>query len=371
MSRPSWFQDDFEEGDTVSLRANLGKTPSKWMLGTGPEPDVAIASRVRLARNVAGIPFPAVASDEQAAKVLRMAQDAVADSSAELADLEFIAMADLSPLERRLLVERHLISPQHTQHTTYKGVLIRGDEAVSVMVNEEDHFRIQALFPGMQPEAAYRLCHQVDMALEQRIDYAFSEQRGYLTVCPTNVGTGLRASIMIHLPALAMREQIQQVVAAVGKLGLVVRGLYGEGSEAVGNIFQLSNHVTLGRAEEEIVNHLESLTRQVMDKERQARDFILSRDRQRLEDRVYRAYGILAHAWVMTTHEAMQLLSDVRLGIDLGLIKGLEPKILQELLVTIRPAHLQMLIGRELQAPERDVHRAALIRQRLEGTRSA
>src|SRR5690554_4241665 len=137
MSRPSWFQDDFEEGDTVSLRANLGKTPSKWMLGTGPEPDVAIASRVRLARNVAGIPFPAVASDEQAAKVLRMAQDAVADSSAELADLEFIAMADLSPLERRLLVERHLISPQHTQHTTYKGVLIRGDEAVSVMVNEE------------------------------------------------------------------------------------------------------------------------------------------------------------------------------------------------------------------------------------------
>lgn len=351
----------------MSLQELFGKTLSEWMKGTGPERDIAIGSRVRLARNVAGLPFPGVATDEQAQEVCRLAESVVKAVPASLGRLEYVPMARLSPLERQLLVERHLISPQHTQGVEHKAVIIRDDEAVSVMVNEEDHFRIQALFPGLQPEAAYRLCTQVDEAFEERIDYAFSEQRGYLTACPTNVGTGLRASIMVHLPALTMQGQMQRVVAAVGKFGLVVRGLYGEGSEALGNIFQLSNQVTLGHTEEEIVDHLVSVTKQVIDQERAAREFILSRDRYRLEDRVYRAYGVLAHARLITTQEAMQLLSDVRLGIDLGLINGLEPKILQELLVAIRPAHLQKMVGRELEAPERDFHRATLIRRRLTG----
>lgn len=351
----------------MSLRELFGKTLSEWMKGTGPERDIALSSRVRLARNVAGLPFPGVASDEQAQEVVRLAEAVVHKIPPALGRMEYIPMARLTPLERQLLVERHLISPQHTQGVSHKGVIIRDDEAVSVMVNEEDHFRIQSLFPGLQPEAAYRLCSQVDEVLEEHIDFAFSEHRGYLTACPTNVGTGLRASIMVHLPALAMQEQIPRVVAAVGKFGLVVRGLYGEGSEAIGNIFQLSNQVTLGHTEEEIVHHLVSITKQVIDQERAAREFMLSRDRHRLEDRAYRAYGILAHARLITTHEAMQLLSDVRLGIDLGLINGLEPKILQELLVAIRPAHLQKMVGRELQAPERDLHRATLIRRRLSG----
>lgn len=355
----------------MSLEHILSQTLSQWMQGTGPERDIALSSRVRVARNVAGIPFPAVASDEQAAEVCRLAQQVLKSAPPALADAEYISLAAIPPLERHLLVERHLISPQHAQDVRHKAVIIRRDEAVSVMVNEEDHFRIQVLFPGLQPEAGLRLCSEVDQAFEEHVEYAFSERRGYLTACPTNVGTGLRASVMLHLPALVMQDQIQKAVAAVTKLGLAVRGLYGEGSEAIGNIFQLSNQVTLGRTEEEIVASLMSVTRQIIGWEREAREYILSRDRYRLEDRVYRAYGTLAHARLITTHEAMQLLSDVRLGIDLGLINGLEPKILQELLVAIRPAHLQKMVGRELQAPERDLHRATLIRRRLSGKRPA
>lgn len=355
----------------MSLRDIFGKTVTEWMKGTGPDRDIAIGSRVRLARNVAGIPFPAVASPAQLDQVCALARKAVQKGVGPVAQLEYHDMAQLSPLERQLLVERHLISPLHAQNPRHRAILIRDDEAVSVMVNEEDHFRIQAITPGMQPEAAWKLCSEVDEALEQQLDFAFSERRGYLTACPTNVGTGMRASIMIHLPALTMREQMQRVVAAVAQFGLVVRGLYGEGTEGVGNIYQLSNQVTLGHTEEEIIKHLVSVTRQVIDQERAARQHILAKDRYRLEDRVYRAYGILAHARLMTTHEAMQLLSDVRLGIDLGLINGLEPKILQELLVMIRPAHLQKMVGRELEPPERDLQRANLIRRRLHGKWSA
>jgi len=233
------------------------------------------------------------------------------------------------------------------------------------MVNEEDHLRIQALMPGLQLAAAWELADKVDDALEQYLPYAFSEQRGYLTACPTNVGTGLRASLMLHLPALVSTGQINRIIQAVGRFGLVVRGLYGEGTQALGNIFQFSNQVTLGHTESDIIQHLINVTRQVIDQEREARQMLLRRDKMALEDRVARAYGTLAHARVVSSQEALQLLSDVRLGIDLGILDGLKPEILQELLVAIRPAHLQMRTGRELSPAERDVLRAALIRERI------
>lgn len=351
----------------MSLRDIMSKTLSKWMKGTGPESDIVIGSRVRLARNLAGIPFPAVASDEH----LRYVREQVAKATAAMdvkKEYEFVRLSEVPVLERQLLIEKHLISPQHAEQVKHKAVVLRNDEAVSIMVNEEDHLRIQALFPGMQPREAWELCSTVDDGYDAHLTYAFSDTRGYLAACPTNVGTGMRASVMVHLPALAMTNQIQRVLSAVTQLGLAVRGLYGEGTESQGNIFQFSNQVTLGRTEEEIIQHLIDVTRQIIDQERQARDYVLHRNRTQLEDRVWRSYGILSNARSITSHEAMQLLSDVRLGIDLGLVKGLEGRILQELLVMIRPAHLQHIMGRELPPAERDVYRASLIRERLKLT---
>lgn len=353
----------------MSLKDIIDKTLSEWMKGTGPEPDVAISSRVRLARNLAKVPFPAVAQDEQLKHVINLVQDA-SKGQTVLQKSDFIRLVETSPLERQLLVEKHLISPQHAQNVKGKAVIVRSDEAVSTMVNEEDHLRIQTLFPGLQPLEAWHLCSKVDDGFAERLEYADSERWGYLTACPTNVGTGMRASIMLHLPALSMTDQMKRVVGAVSQFGLAVRGIYGEGTDVLGNIYQMSNQVTLGQTEEEICEHLLGITRQIIEQERGAREHILKQSRTRLEDRIFRSYGLLKNARIMSTQEAMQLLSDVRLGIDIGLVQGLEARILQELLVMIRPAHLQKLMGRELEAPERDVHRAMLIRERMKNTGS-
>ena len=339
------------------------------MKGTGPDRDVALGSRIRLARNLAGMPFPGVAGERHATEVVRQVRTAV-EQAAELNHLHFDAMDALSPLERHLLVEDHLISPPHAREGQHKAVVLRDDEVVSVMVNEEDHVRIQVLMPGLQLSAAWELANEIDDAFEKYLPYTFSEERGFLTACPTNVGTGLRASLMVHLPALVTTGQVGDIIQAVGKFGLVVRGLYGEGTQALGNIFQFSNQVTLGHSETDIVQHLINVTRQVTDQEAEARQTLLRRNKTLLEDRVARAYGTLAHARVLSSHEALQLLSDVRLGIDLGLIDGLKPEILQELLVAIRPAHLQKRTRRESSPAERDVLRATLIRERIvEGKR--
>lgn len=349
----------------MSLKDIINKRLSEWMKGTGPERDIVIGSRVRLARNLSGVAFPSVADDEQKRYVVKTTKAAVDQMQGKLGDVEFVSMAEVPPLERRMLVEKHLISPALTQDVKNKAVILRADEAVSVMVNEEDHLRIQALFPGLALMDAYELCSFVDDALDEALEYAYSPRQGYLTACPTNVGTGMRASIMVHLPALTMSEQIQRVVGAISQVGLAVRGIYGEGTEVLGNIYQLSNQITLGHSEEEIIDHLKKVTLQVLDQERAAREQLMARSRLHVEDRVFRSYGILANARSITSHEAMQRLSDLRLGIDLGLLEGIEPRILQELLVMIRPAHLQKIMGEELDAPRRDERRATLIRERL------
>ena len=296
------------------------------MKGTGPESDIVIGSRVRLARNF-GHSLPG-GGERRAAPGRGTVERAT--KQLESADrYEFVRLSEVPILERQLLIEKHLISPQHAEQVKHKAVVLRDDEAVSIMVNEEDHLRIQALFPGMQPHEAWALCSKVDDAYDAHLPYAFNEERGYLTACPTNVGTGMRASLMVHLPALAMTRQIPRVLQIVSQFGLAVRGLYGEGTEAQGNIFQFSNQVTLGRTEEEILQNLVDVTRQIIEQERQAREYVMSKNRGPLEDRVWRSYGILSNARSMTSQEAMQLLSDVRLGIDLGLVEGLEGRILQ------------------------------------------
>lgn len=340
---------------------------SKWMEEGGPQSEVVLSSRIRLARNVEGLPFPHRMSDAQSEVMIRSVKNGVHEINLMgiAAPVELYTLADAPPLERQILVEKHLISPQQAQQSRGKAAAISQDESISVMVNEEDHLRIQCLAPGLQLQDTWRVASLVDDALEQKLTYAFHTRRGYLTACPTNVGTGLRASVMVHLPGLVLTQQAGRLFHNLSQLGLVVRGLYGEGTEAAGHIFQVSNQSSLDKSEEEIIHHLEAVTLKVIQAEKQARQHLFKESRAQIEDRVGRAFGILSSARIMTSEEAMKLLSDVRLGIGLGLFPKLKLSLMNELMVTMQPAFLQKLEGRELDAVDRDLRRASLIRSRL------
>ena len=342
----------------------------RWMNGTGPEADVVISSRVRIARNLRGIPFPYLASDEQTARVQQQVARAAAELEQPFRDFRFLPMEALSPHEKQVLVEKHAISPGLAQESHNGALFLRRDGGVSIMINEEDHLRLQSIMPGLQLEEAWKEADRYDDLLEQKLDFAFDETCGYLTACPTNIGTGLRASVMLHLPALIMTRQVNRFLTALSQVGLTVRGLYGEGTEIIGNLVQVSNQITLGHREEEILRNLEGVTRQIIEQEQSARQNLLNSGRERIADRAWRAYGLLNHARIMTTQEAMQLLSDFRFGCDLGLARGYDRKLLNELLVLIRPACLQDLAGRELSPEERDRERPAQIRKRFQECRA-
>ena len=340
------------------------KNRAVWMAGDGPDADIVVSSRVRLARNLRSVPFPQQANDEQMKSVLEQVMGAVR-ATPSIGPTEILALQELLPIERQLAVEEHLTSPQHIQDPKNKAIVLNRDKSVSIMVNEEDHMRIQTILPGFQLEEALRLASVTDDAVEETIDYAFDENLGYLCACPTNVGTGLRASVMVHLPALALVGMVGQVLGAVSKVGVAVRGAYGEGTEAIGNMFQVSNQVTMGRAEEEIVAHLKAVCGQLADSERNARKAIMSDARNQLEDRVWRSYGLLTNARIISSDEALKLISDVKLGADLGIIPDLPQSCFTVLSVDIMPAHVQDFVGKELTAWERDMCRATLIRERL------
>lgn len=347
----------------MSIPEAVNNVLCQWMQGRGPEDDIVLGSRIRLARNVAKIPFPAMANDEQLTHICEIARSATADK--EL-DMDYLAMAQVPKLERELLVEKHLISPRQTREVEHKAVILRKDGLVSIMVNEEDHLRIQSIYPGFQLESAWEQCDQADDAIGEHLEYAFSPDLGYLTTCPTNVGTGLRASVMMHLPVLSLTNQMQRLIPVVNKLGLAVRGLYGEGTEAVGSIYQISNQLTLGHSEREIMTHLKAVASQIVDQEKEARQQVLRVGKAELEDRTYRALGVLSQARVLSSQEAMQLLSEVWLGVDLGLIKELDAQMLKSLVVLIRPAHLQKISGKDMDTDERDVYRAHLVREYIQ-----
>jgi protein arginine kinase len=350
----------------MSLEQILDQPLTSWMENAGPENDIVLSSRIRLARNINALPFPNRASEEQLKEVMDTVQASMGDLNKEATGpFLFIDLEKISPLQRFVLVEKHIISPNHAQEAKYRGLLIREDGAVSIMVNEEDHLRIQCMFPGLQLEEAWTFANTIDDILESKIDYAFSERQGFLTSCPTNVGSGLRASVMLHLPALVITNQIGRVLSAISQLGLAVRGLYGEGSEAIGNIFQISNQITLGFAETEIIDNLYSVARQIVEQERLGRERLANQNKDQLVDRVHRAYGILSHARIISSQEAMKLLSDVRLGVDMGIIQEVQPKIFNELLVKTRPNFLQKLAHRDLDATGRDAIRAEIIRNAL------
>ncbi|MDI3533738.1 MAG: protein arginine kinase [Thermosediminibacterales bacterium] len=348
----------------MSLDDFIYNSKSLWMEGNGPEADVVLSSRIRLARNLRNVPFPHKANLEQADKIIKQVFDAIEKSSEFAGQFRCFRMKELTHLERQILVEKHLISPALAE--SEKGAaFIKHDESVSIMVNEEDHIRIQTLYPGLQMEKAWQLSTKIDDVLEERLDYAFDEKKGYLTACPTNVGTGIRVSVMLHLPALNMLNQSNGIFTTIGQVGLTVRGLYGEGSKGLGNIYQISNQLTLGQSEEDIINNLKGVTKQIIEHERSAREKLLKDAGIRLQDRVGRAYGILSNSYIISSQEAMELLSDVRLGIDLNLIKNLDSRILNEMMILIRPAYLQKFFGQELNEYERDIKRASLLRDRL------
>ncbi|MCX7781173.1 MAG: protein arginine kinase [Negativicutes bacterium] len=353
----------------MSIDNLLDEYLNPWMSGEGRDGDIVLSTRVRLARNLEGLPFPNRANSEQLSKVIETVRKTVNDlSNADGHRYMFIEMEKLSALERNVLVEKHIVSPNHIQDPEHRALIVRDDAAVSVMVNEEDHLRIQCLSPGLNLAEASRMADVVDDTLEARLDFAFKEEIGYLTACPTNLGTGLRASVMLHLPALVITRQMNRVVNAATQLGLAVRGLYGEGSEAFGNIFQISNQLTLGKSEKEITDNLESVVKQVVDHERTARKLLLEQSLDALSDRVWRAFGILRYARSMGGQEALTLLSEVRLGIDLRIIPEVPAKVFNELLVLTRPNFLHKLAGgTELEPSARDRLRAEIIRDKLKG----
>ncbi|RKD22766.1 protein arginine kinase [Ammoniphilus oxalaticus] len=351
----------------MSLQRFIQQAVSEWMSGEGPDSDIVFSSRVRLARNLRQIPFPLLSTESQAKEVIELVSKAMeSEDFSSLDHFEQLTLNNLSGLEKRVLVEKHLISPHLANESRHGAVILSENESVSIMINEEDHLRIQCLYPGFQLHEAWSMANKIDDVLEQYVDYAFDERHGYLTSCPTNVGTGIRASVMMHLPALVLTQQINRILSAISQIGLVVRGIYGEGSEASGNLFQISNQITLGHSEEEIISNLYSVTKQIIEHERAARRTLLESNRIRIEDKLCRSYGILFNARVIESKEAAKRLSDLRLAIDTGMITDLNSKTINELMVLIQPGFLQMYSGKDLTPAQRDVRRAELIRERLQ-----
>jgi len=330
----------------------------------GPHDRIVMSSRVRLARNLKGFSFPGWAKKADRVKALEVVRPAV-ESLPQMAAAFSETMDNLSAMDKQILVERHLISREHAARGVGSGLVLNKDETLCVMINEEDHLRMQALRPGLQLRSAWLAIDQVDSALERCLDYAFSNELGYLTACPTNIGTGIRVSAMLHLPALVLSEQINQIIQAVNKLGLAVRGLYGEGTEALGNVFQVSNQMTLGEAETDIVERLNKVLTQLIEHEENARGTLLEKKPKMVFNQIGRAYGILANAHSISSKETMNLLSLTRLGIDLAMFPGVERSLVDELFILTQPAYLQKQYSEKLAAEERDLLRADMLRERL------
>jgi protein arginine kinase len=322
---------------------------------------IVLMTRIRLARNLAGTPFPGWAKPAQRDEIFDRCRGAISSTTAMKRCFN-LPISELTDLEKQILVERHLISRELSGAKTGAGVVISKDQAISVMVNEEDHLRIQVLRAGFQLKKAWNAIDDFDSSLEEQLDFAFSPTLGYLTACPTNLGTGMRASAMMHLPALVISNQMEKVVRAVNQLGMVVRGLFGEGSDASGSIFQISNQTTLGESEDEIIKRLTSVLQSIIEHELNAREKLLEADAPKLLDKVGRAYGILQNSHVLSSSEAMNLLSLIRLGVDLGAFPEGTRSVVDRLFIEAQPGHLQHSQKGEFDPAQRDVLRAARLR---------
>ncbi len=339
---------------------------SKWYIDAGPDSDIVVSSRVRLARNFEAYPFPQRSSKEDQENIINETCNALFTGNPELKEsLSLIRFKELQPIERQVLVEKHLVSKELAESSLETGALISDDEQISIMINEEDHLRIQCLASGMQLDKAFGLCNSLDDTISEKIDYAINDKIGYLTSCPTNVGTAIRVSIMLHLPALTITGYIRAFLESCGKLGLAVRGLYGENTEAYGNMYQLSNQITLGKSEKDIVESIKSIGYQIIEQERLLRQELLKKNARKFEDRIMRSYGILKFSRILSSEEALKRLSDIRLGINLGIIKDLSEMDVNEMILKIQPGSLQQYAGKMLKPDDRDSIRAEYVRNKI------
>ncbi len=342
----------------------LTKTSGEWLRGNGPEADIVISSRIRLARNLADFPFISRATPQDRTQIERLMRECILGINTS-GELLYVAIDELEGVDRQLLVERHLISREHAESQGARAVAIDPTEKFSLMVNEEDHLRMQVMHSGLNLQSVWEQINRTDSLIEEKVTYAFHERLGYLTACPTNVGTGMRVSVMLHLPALVITRQIEKVFRSLQKISLAVRGLYGEGSQAMGDFYQISNQITLGRSEEDLIQQVGDIVPVIIDYERQARQFLVKESQENLHDRVSRAYGILRTAQTISSEETMHLLSSVRMGVNLGLIQDLKIPDINELFIHTQPAHLQKMSGSELGTADRNIERARYLRHYL------
>ena len=338
-----------------------------WIEERGPMDDIVISSRVRLARNIALLPFPSIMSAQVAEQVIAKVKGSILSSNSVLSsEFKALRFKVINSLNRKMLVEKHMSSPDLAKNQEYGMLLTDRHERLSIMVNEEDHIRMQCIYPGFQLPQAWDMLNKVDDLIEESVEYSFDEHLGYLTSCPTNVGTGLRASIMIHLPALRLSKQLEAVFHAISKVGMTARGLYGEGSDASGDLFQISNQISLGLSEHEIISNINVIGHQLIDKEKKAREVFLEADRAEFEDRVWRGLGIFKYARKLGMKEFMEMLSYIRLGVSMSFIEKLDSAFLNSLMVAGQPAHLKNYRGKEAGDADLDIIRAEVVRNRLE-----
>jgi len=347
-----------------SILEKLTENPAPWLSGEGPESFAVLSSRIRLARNLDEFPFPATADADSREKVIDYISAAL-EKIKELDKGSFIKSDSISNLSRRLLMERHLISPEFMREGAGRGLFLDNAEKISIMLNEEDHIRLQVISSGMSLYECWDTANKIDSELAGLLEYGFDNAFGYLTSCPTNVGTGLRASILIHLPGLVLTREIDKVIGQIARVGMMVRGFYGEGTDVLGNLFQISNQTTLGSTEEEIIDSLVKVTSQIVGSEKTAQETLMRDAPEQIEDKVWRSYGILMNARVLTSNEVMNLLSALRMGLSLGLIDKISYREINELMIMTQPGHLQKLVGREMDNTERDMIRADLVREKL------
>ena len=343
----------------------LIEQPGEWLQGTGPEADVVISTRIRLARNLEGHPFPGQADAGARARVEHRIRETL--QAPELARrVLYVNHSQTPPIDRQMLVERHLVSRELALTDGERGVALSPEERISIMVNEEDHLRVQCIRSGFQLDAAWEELDRIDDLLDRRLPYAFHPRFGYCTACPTNAGTGMRISVMLHLPALSIKKQVDKVLQALNRINFNVRSLYGEGTQATGDFYQISNQTSLGKAEGKILAELKDVVPEIVKFERDWRQALMADDRKKVEDRVWRSLGTLHTARVITSEETMERLSDLRLGVNLGVVKDVPIRVVNELFIRSQPGHLQKLSHRSLDAGERDIARADLLRRTLD-----
>ncbi len=334
-----------------------------WITSEIKNEDLVLSSRIRIARNIKSLPFPHKLKEEEAKKVIKEIEDAFYTSSSMEEDFNTFYLWEMDGNLSNSYLERHLISPNILATSNKSAFILSKDETVSLMINEEDHLRLQCINAGMNIREAYDMADKIDDMLEEQLDFAFDETLGYVTACPTNVGTGLRASAMLHLPALTLNDEINEVLKVLTQVGMTIRGLYGEGSRAEGNIYQVSNQITLGIKEEDILNNLEATVSQIVNQERKARERLLKQYKYELEDKIYRSLGILENAVMLNSKECLDLMSSVRMGIEMGIIKDMNKNFLNKLLVETQSATLQRKFNRVLAPKERDIERANLVKK--------